>query len=153
MYGAGWSGQEPNYRLFMYWPTPDIFVPWRAKNALETLDVRVPQFRVPNAKNTYDDLKLSTNPHSGTFSPEAYSNYLWDIEEHAFYKFNTELYLQGIGANIDGHEGKVLEVHYNTMDIPQIKKTQDCQHFNVMPFICSKHLSMCRKDVFIASDI
>jgi hypothetical protein len=49
------------------------------------------------------------------------------FEEHAFYKFDTELYLQGIGANIDGHEGKVLEVYYNTMDIPQIKKTQDSQ--------------------------
>ncbi len=146
--GAGWLGQEPNYRLFMYWPTSDIFVPWRAQNATEILGHRVSQCRVPNIRNHYDVLKLATNPHSASFSPEEYSNYLWDFVEHAFYKYDTELYLQGIGANIDGHEGKVLEVHYNTIDILQIKKTQDCQHFNAMPFICSKHLSKCRKRCF-----
>jgi hypothetical protein len=149
--GAGWLGQEPNYRLFMYWPTADVFVPWRADSARVTVGHRVSQCRVPNISHIYDTLKLSTNPHSGSFSPEEYSNYLWDFVESAFYKFDTELYLQGIGANIDGHEGKVLEVHYNTMDIPQIKKTQDCQHFNVMPFICSKHLSKCRKRCFYCS--
>ena len=146
--GAGWLGQEPNYRLFMYWPTADVFVPWRADNAREKLGFRVTQSRVPNNKSIYDNLKLSTNPLSGSFLPEVYSNYLWDFVESAFYKFDTKLYLEGIGANIDGHLGKVLEVHYNTMEIPQIKKTQDCQHFNAMPFICSKHLSKCRKRCF-----
>ena len=141
--GAEWQGQEPNFRLFMYWPTPDIFVPWTAKNAAESPGLQVTTFRVPKTK-LYDKLKLKTNPLSKDFELHEYNSYLYDFEQHTFYRFDTELYLQGVGANIDGHEGKVLVAQYDTMRVDQVKKANDCPHFN-MDFIDAKHLAKCRK--------
>ena len=147
--GAGWAGQNFNYRLFSYWPTPDIFVPWAAKTAFETLGSKVETFRVANTRQVYDTLKLTTNPLSQSFSLQEYNKYLYDFEQHAFYRFDTELYLLGIGANIDGHMGNPpLVAHYAEMHIEQKKRPQDCPHFNAMTFIDAKHLSKCRKRCF-----
>ena len=142
--GAEWQGQEPNFRLFMYWPTPDIFVPWTAKSAAESKSLQVATFRVPKTKQCYDNLKLKTNPCSKDFQLQEYNSYLYDFEQHTFYRFDTELYLQGVGANIDGFKGKVLVAQYDTMRIDQVKKAHDCPHFN-MDFIDAKHLATCRK--------
>ena len=131
----------------MYWPTPDIFVPWTAKSAAESPGLQVTTFRVPKTK-LYDNLKLKTNPLSASFELHEYNSYLYDFDEHSFYRFDTELYLEGVGANIDGFNGKVLEAQYATMDIPQVKKEKDCPHFNQMSFIDAKHLAKCRKRCF-----
>jgi hypothetical protein len=143
--GAEWAGTQPNYRLFMYWPTADIFVPWYAKNAAEKKTLNVPSFRVSNMKGSYDALKLKTNPLSASFELHEYNSYLYDFDEHSFYRFDTELYLEGVGANIDGFNGKVLVAQYATMDIAQVKKEKGCPHFNQMSFIDAKHLALCRK--------
>ena len=148
--GAEWEGPQPDFRLFMYWPTADIFVPWSARNAAESLKHRdgVPSFRESNIKGCYDNLKLKTNPLSASFELHEYNSYLYDFDEHSFYRFDTELYLEGVGANIDGFNGKVLEAQYATMDIPQVKKEKDGPHFNQMSFIDAKHLAKCRKRCF-----
>jgi hypothetical protein len=105
--------------------------------------VSVAKFRVTNIKG-YDDLKLKTNPLSGKFELNEYNKYLYDFKEQSFYKFDTELYLQGVGANIDGYRGKKLVAQYATMHVEQVEKRHDCPHFN-MPFIDTKHLAKCRK--------
>ena len=125
----------------MYWPTADIFVPWTAQSANES--VSVAKFRVTNIKG-YDDLKLKTNPLSGKFELNEYNKYLYDFKEQSFYKFDTELYLQCVGANIDGYRGKKLVAQYATMHVEQVEKRHDCPHFN-MPFIDTNHLAKCRK--------
>jgi len=158
--GAEWSGKDPNYRLFMYatasplhtyiicnnftryWPTCDIFVPWTAKSAAESLQVA--KFRVTNSKGCYETLKLKTNPLSEKFEPHEYNSYLYDFEEHSFYRFDTELYLQGVGANIDGFNGNGLVAQYATMRVEQVKKAHNCPHFKML-FIDAKHLAKCRK--------
>ena len=146
--GAGWEGPQPNFRLFMYWPTADVFVPWTAQSAAESLKEKVAGFRVSDIQNCYNRLKFKTNPLSESFSLSEYNSYLYDFEEHSFYRYDDVLYLQGIGANIDGYKGKVLEARYDTMQVPQIKKLNDCPHFVNMPFIDNCHLVKCRKRCF-----
>jgi hypothetical protein len=79
--GAEWQGQQPNFRLFMYWPTTDMFVPWTAKSAAVSLSVA--KFRVPNTNKCYDDLNLKTNPLSISFQLHEYNSYLYDFEVFA----------------------------------------------------------------------
>ena len=146
--GAGWIGAQPNFRLFMYWPTADVFVPWTAQSAAESLKEKVAEFRVTDHRNCYDRLKRITNPLSEQFLLSEYNKYLFDFEEHSFYRYDDELYLQGIGANIDGYKGKVLEAQYDTMQVPQIKKSNDCPHFVNMQFIDNCQLVKCRKRCF-----
>jgi hypothetical protein len=143
--GAEWEGEEPNFRLFMYWPTTDIFVPWTAASAAETPGLQIGKFRV--AKKCYENLKLTTNPLSLLFELDEYNKYLYDFEDHSFYRYDTELYLQGIGANIDGFDGQDLVAQYSNMHVHQVKRAHGCPHFD-MEFIDPKHLARCRKRCF-----
>ena len=147
--GAGWEGPQPNFRLFMYWPTADVLVPWTAQSAAESLKEKVAGFRVSDTQGRYNRLKLKTNPLSESFSLSEYNSYLYDFEEHSFYRYDVELYLQGISANIDGYKGKVLVAQYATMQVPQIRKSKNGPHFFNMPFIdnvkCRKRCFYCMR--------
>jgi hypothetical protein len=81
---------------------------------------RLRHFGCPKPKNATTISNSKRTRSAKIFN--CYNSYLYDFEQHTFYRFDTELYLQGVTANIDGFNGKVLVAQYDTMRVDQVKK-------------------------------
>ena len=145
--GAAWTASDNNFRLFAYWPTEEFFVDWQARNATAAIDVT--KFIV--SADAAADLAGITNPMYTAFVEEEFKKFLYDFTTHTYYRFDSKLYLEGIGAAIDGYGGEVYESAYVVSEIKQIARAHGkCPHFpkDALPAMDPKQLHACVRRCF-----
>ena len=122
------STSETNFRLFAYVPTKTIPVPWEVKTGMDDLAKKALVTDLKDIKN----LHKNTVPISDSFDLEMFGNHLYDFSKNSFYKFSTELWLDGLTTNTNSSTKRRYRAYVD--GAPDLVVAGKCPHFDPRDF-------------------